>query len=84
MSQDGTDGPTDDEVVRAAADAAEDLVFSRIDRRDVADLDVTVTYEDYQLDVDVYLHAPDVPADAQQVAEDATLAARAAADKLLE
>lgn len=77
-------GPTDTEVVRAAAEAAEDVIFSRIDRGDVDDVDVTVTFADDRLDVDVYLNAPEALADPQQVADDAVLAARVAADDLLE
>jgi hypothetical protein len=72
--------PTDDEVVQAAADAAESVVFSRYDTGEVRDLDVTVIFEDGRLEVDVYL---DADGDAEQVAEDAALAARAAADDLL-
>lgn len=78
------DDPTDAAVVEAAADAAEDLVFSRLDAGDIEDLDVTVSFDAGRLDVDVYLHAPDALADVQQVADDAALAARAAADDLLE
>lgn len=93
MSQDGpddseesgeSDEPTGAEVVEAAADAAEGVVFSRIDSGDVADLDVSVTFEDGILEVDVYLHAPDALVDEQQVADDAALAARVAVDDLLE
>jgi len=94
MSQDGPgrpddreeadDEPTDADVVEAAATAADDLVFSRLDADDVEDLDVTVSFEDGILEVDVYLHAPDALADTQQVADDAALAARAAVDDLLE
>jgi ribosomal protein S3 len=80
----GGDEPTDEAVVRAAAEAAEGVVFSRIDRADVDDLDVTVSFEDGILEVDVYLHAPDALADEQQVAEDAALSARTAVDELLE
>lgn len=76
--------PTDADVVRAAADAAEELVFSRLDRSDVDDLDVTVTFDDRVLEVDVYLHAPDATADAEQIADDAARAGRAAVDELLE
>jgi hypothetical protein len=77
----GTD-PTDDEVVQTAARAAEDVVFSRFDTSDVSDLDVTVTFEGGVLEVDVYLNAPDGRADADRVADDAALAARAAVDDL--
>lgn len=81
MGSDG--GPTDRAVVDAAADAAESLVFSRYRRADVADIDVTVHFTDEELTVDVYLHVPDAD-DADQVAEDAALAARAAVDEMLE
>lgn len=74
--------PTDDEVVRTAADAARDVVFSRYDKSDVDDIDVTVTFEDDVLEVDVYLNAPDGRADADRVADDAALAARGAVDEL--
>lgn len=76
--------PTDADVVVAAAEAAEGMVFSRIDRADLDDLDVTVNFENRRLEVDVYLHAPAATVDGQRVAEDATLAAREAVDELLE
>ena len=74
--------PTDEEVVRTAAAAAEDLVFSNYKQSDVRDLDVTVTFEDGVLDVDVYLNAPDDDVDPERVADDAALAAQAAVDDL--
>ncbi len=77
-------GPSDSAVARVAADAAEELVFSRLDRADVDDLDVTVTFEDRVLEVDVYLHAPDADSDTDGIADDAALAGRAAVDELLE
>jgi hypothetical protein len=77
------DGPTDRAVVDAAADAAESLVFSRYGPSEVADIDVTVHFKDGELTVDVYLHVPDADA-AEQVAEDAAVAARAAVDAMLE
>lgn len=80
----GVEGPSDDEVVEAAAAAAEGLVFSRLRRSDVDDYDVTVTFEDGILEVDVYVEAPDVDEDAERVAEDAALAARSAVDDLFE
>jgi hypothetical protein len=76
--------PTDDEVVETASTAAEDVVFSRYDVGAVEDLDVTVTFEDGVLDVDVYVNAPDDRQDEAQVADDAALAARAAVDGLFE
>lgn len=74
--------PTDEAVVRAAAEAAEDLVLSRIDREALRDLDVTVRFEDGILKVDVYLDAPAADADPERVADDAALAGRAAVDEL--
>ncbi|MEF8812767.1 MAG: DUF3194 domain-containing protein [Halovenus sp.] len=82
MSTERNDHPDGTTVVQQAADAAENVVFSRIDRSEIRDLDVTVTFEDGQLEVDIYLDAPDA-GDAEQVAEDAALAARSAADDLL-
>ncbi len=60
MSDDeqGGNDPSDEEVVRTAAEAAEGVVFSYYAQSDVTDLDVTVTFEDGVLDVDVYLNAP--------------------------
>jgi len=77
------DDPDDAEVVRTAASAAENVVFSRYDRSEIDDLDVTVTFEDGILEVDVYLHAEGRP-DPDQAADDAALAARGAVDDLLE
>ena len=74
--------PTDEDVVQTAAQAAEGLVFSRYKQSEVTDLDVTVTFEDGVLEVDVYLNAPDDTRDPEQVADDAALAARSAVDDL--
>jgi len=82
MSADGSDEPSDETVVQTAAEAAEDVVFSRLDASAVDDLDVTVSFEDGVLEVDVYLNAPDAGADADRVADDAALAARGAVDDL--
>ena len=76
--------PTDDEVVQTAADAAENVIFSRLSVSDVEDYDVTVTFEDRVLDVDVYVKAPDASADEERVADDAALAARGAVDELFD
>jgi hypothetical protein len=73
------DWPDETTVVETAANAAESVVFSRYPRSAVRDLDVTVTFEDGQLEVDIYLDAPGDPA---QVADDAALAARGAVDDL--
>ncbi|WP_276300224.1 DUF3194 domain-containing protein [Halorussus lipolyticus] len=73
--------PTDDEVVQTAAEAAEGLILSRLSNSAVKDLDVTVSFEDGVLDVDVYLNAPEAD-DEEQIAEDAALTARSAVDEL--
>jgi hypothetical protein len=75
-------GPTDEEVVEVASDAAEDVLLSRLSKRDLDDVDVSVTFDDGVLDVDVYVHAPDARADEDRVAEDAALAAQSAVDDL--
>ena len=75
---------TDDEVVQTAADAAENVIFSRLSVSDVEDYDVTVTFEERVLDVDVYVKAPDASADEERVADDAALAARGAVDELFD
>jgi hypothetical protein len=76
--------PDDETVVQTAAEAAEGLVFSRYRQSDVRDLDVTVTFEDGVLDVDVYLNAPADEADPEAVADEAARAARDAVDDLFE
>ena len=80
-SDDGSsDEPSDETVVRVASDAASDVIFSRYRQSAVRDVDVTVTFEDGRLEVDVYLNVPD---DAQdRVADEAALAARRAVDEL--
>lgn len=83
MSTDGANDEVDDTtVVQTAAQAAEDVIFSRYSRSDVSDLDIAVTFEDGQLEVDVYLDAPEDDADPRRVTEDAALAARGAVDDL--
>ncbi|WP_306056876.1 DUF3194 domain-containing protein [Natronococcus wangiae] len=76
------DEPTDEEIVQTASDAAEGLIFSRYKQSDVRDYDVTVTFKDGVLEVDVYLNAPEDEADPERVADDAALAAREAVDEL--
>jgi hypothetical protein len=72
----------DETVVETAASAAHDLVFSRLDSSVVEDLDVTISFEDDVLEVDVYIFAPDSDGDVETIADDAALAARAAVDTL--
>ena len=78
------DEPSDETVVQTAADAAEGLIFSRYRQSEVRDVDVTVTFEDGLLEVDVYLNAPDDDVDPDRVADDAALAAREAVDDLFD
>ena len=75
--------PDDQKVVQTAAQAAEDVIFARYSRSDVRDFDVTVSFEDQQLEIDVYLDADNGQQDPEQVADDAVLAARNAVDQLL-
>ncbi|WP_224332608.1 DUF3194 domain-containing protein [Haloprofundus halobius] len=74
--------PSDDEIVETAADAAEGVIFAHYSQSAVRDMDVTVTFEDGVLDVDVYLNAPDDDVDPETVADEAALAARDAVDGL--
>jgi hypothetical protein len=80
------DEPDDEEVVRTAAEAAEGVVFANYRQSAVRDLDVTVTFEEGVLEVDVYLNAPEAEAegkaDPDAVADEAARAARAAVDDL--
>jgi hypothetical protein len=76
--------PEDDEVVRTAASAAENVIFSRFDADEVQDYDVRITFEDGILEVDVYVEAPEGRAKEDRVADDAALAARSAVDDLFE
>ena len=73
--------PTDEAVVQTAAEAANGLIFDRYKQSAVRDVDVTVTFEDGVLDVDVYLNAPD-DEKAERVADEAAQAAQDAVDEL--
>ena len=75
--------PTEDEVVTAASEAAEGMIFSRYKRSAVRDLDITVTFEDGVLDIDVYLNPPDdADPDPEAVVDEAIQAAESAVDEL--
>jgi hypothetical protein len=76
--------PSDETVVETAAAAAKAVLFDRLDRSEIQDYDVTVSFEDGQLDVDVYLHAPDSDVPTDRLTEDAVLAARDAVDELFD
>ncbi|MXR41936.1 DUF3194 domain-containing protein [Halobaculum sp. WSA2] len=75
--------PTDEEVVETASEAAEGVVLDRYRQSELRDFDVTVTFEDGVLDVDVYVNPPaDAEVGADEVAEEAVGAARDAVDEL--
>ncbi len=77
--------PSDETVVTTAAEAAEGVVLSRFSNKSVTDLDITVSFEDGVLDVDVYLNtAGDAEADPEAVATEAVEAAESAVDELFE
>jgi len=77
--------PTDEEVVETASAAAEGVVLDRYKQSALRDFDVTVTFEDGVLDVDVYVNPPaDAADDAETVADEAARAARDAVDDLFE
>lgn len=74
--------PSDETVVQTAAEAAEGVIFERYKQSNVRDFDVTVTFEDGVLDVDVYVNAPDDAEDAEAVVDAAAQAAQDAVDDL--
>jgi isopentenyl diphosphate isomerase/L-lactate dehydrogenase-like FMN-dependent dehydrogenase len=77
------DGPADADVAETAAAAAEGVVFERYRKSDVRDLDVTVTFADRRLSVDVYLNPADgTDPDPDAVVDEAVAAAEAAVDDL--
>jgi hypothetical protein len=74
--------PSSETVVQTAAEAAEGVIFERYKQSNVRDFDVTVTFEDGILDVDVYVNAPNDAEDADDVVEAAAQAAQDAVDEL--
>ncbi|MFB6157624.1 MAG: DUF3194 domain-containing protein [Haloferacaceae archaeon] len=77
------DTPSDEAVVTAAAEAAEGVVLDRYKQSRLDDLDVTVTFEEGVLEVDVYVNPPaDAEPDPDAVVADAVAAAEAAVDEL--
>jgi len=71
-------------VVETASEAAHGYVFSRLANADVDDLDITVSFEDEMLEVDVSILAPNTDEDVEQIAEDAARVAGNAVDELVE
>ena len=77
--------PDEETVVTTAAEAAEGLILSRFANSAITDLDVTVTFEDGVLDLDVYLNTvDDAAADPEAVVDEAIDAAEDAVDELFE
>lgn len=77
--------PTDQEIVQTAAEAAEGVVFDRYKQSSVRDIDVTTTFEDGTLKVDVYLNPPDTAEhDPDVVVDEAVTAATDAVDELFD
>lgn len=75
--------PSDREVVETAAEAAEDVIFSYYRQSELRDIDVTATFEDGVLEVDVYVNPPDdSDEDADAVADEAARAAHDAVEEL--
>jgi hypothetical protein len=73
-----------DTVVDTASEAAHGYVFSQLAKSDVDDIDVTVSFEEEVLEVEVSIVAPEIEADLEQIADDAARAAGAAVDDLFE
>ena len=71
-------------VVETASEAAHGYVFSRLANTTVDDIDVTVSFEEEVLEVDVSIFAPDAEADLEEIAQDAANVAGDAVDELLE
>jgi hypothetical protein len=75
--------PTDAEVVETASAAAEGVVLEHYKQSELTDLDITVTFEEGVLEVDVYINPPeDADPDADAVADEAARTARDAVDEL--
>ena len=75
--------PDEETVVTTAAEAAEGFILSRFANSAITDLDITVTFEDGVLDLDVYLNtADDADADPDTVANEAIDVAEDAVDEL--
>ncbi|MFW6384165.1 MAG: DUF3194 domain-containing protein [Halodesulfurarchaeum sp.] len=76
--------PDPETVVETASQAVHGYIFSRLSKSDVEDLDVTVSFEERVLEVDVSIVAPATDADLDQIVEDASRIAGEAVEDLLE
>jgi hypothetical protein len=75
--------PSPETVVETASEAAEGLVLDRYKQSQLRDFDVTVSFEDGVLEVDVYVNPPaDADHDPEVVADEAARTAREAVDEL--
>jgi hypothetical protein len=82
---DSGESPSNQAVVETAAEAAEGVIFARYRQSDVTDFDVTVTFEDGVLDVDVYVNPTaeaESEVDPERVVDEAARAAQDAVDEL--
>ncbi|MFW5965263.1 MAG: DUF3194 domain-containing protein [Halodesulfurarchaeum sp.] len=71
-------------VVETASETANRYVFSQLEKSAVEDLEVTASFEDEVLEVEVSVVAPDAETDLERLATDATRLAGEAVDALLE
>ncbi|MFB6110364.1 MAG: DUF3194 domain-containing protein [Halodesulfurarchaeum sp.] len=71
-------------VVETASEAAHEYVFTQLSKSSVSDIDVTVSFEEGVLEVEVSIVAPEVEADLEQIADEAARTAGAAVDDLFE
>lgn len=76
--------PEDVAIVEAAVNAAESVIFSRYDRSEIRDLDIGIEFTVERLEIDIYLDIPEGGESAEQVADDAAMAALDAVDERLE
>lgn len=80
--------PSNDDIVATAATAAEEVITRRYHPSAVDDLDITVSFADETLSVDVYIdvgaETPDAEEREQDAVNEAVRAAGAAVDRLFE
>lgn len=67
-----------EEVTRQIQDAVEKYILGRVSPKDIEDMEVTVSYEDGDLSIEVYLDAPG----SEDIVEDAVREGFLLADRL--
>lgn len=72
----------DSEIVNAAFEAAQGVIFSRYNRSEVSDFDLTVEFNDGELIIDVFIDVPGAN-NVDGVTEEAVSAAESAVDELV-